>query len=106
MKKQIEFDGTLIKNKKMKRLRIEQRVSKYLVEHSVINIDELIKREISKKIADSILENFELAELDDDSGENKVYSIDLLIGDFSKMMNLLKNKHNAQVVRLEYEEAI
>ncbi len=87
----------------MKRLRIEQRVSKYL-ERSVINIDELIKREISKKIADSILENFELAELDDDSGENKVYSIDLLIGDFPKMMNLLKSKHNAQVVRLEYEE--
>jgi hypothetical protein len=87
----------------MKRLRIEQRVSKYL-ERSVIDSDELIKREISKKIADSILENFELAELDDDSGDNKVYSIDLLIGDFSKMMNLLKNKHNAQVVRLEYEE--
>lgn len=78
-----------IKNKKMKRLRIEQRVSKYL-ERSAIDIDEIIKREISKKIANSILENFELAELDDDSGENKVYSIDLLIGDFPKMMNLLK----------------
>ena len=88
----------------MKRLRIEQRVSIEAIERSAIDIDELIKREISKKIADSILENFEFAELDDDSGENKVYSIDLLIGDFPKMMNLLKNKHNAQVVRLEYEE--
>lgn len=74
----------------MKRLRIEQRVSIEAIERSAIDIDEIIKREISKKIANSILENFEFAELDDDSGENKVYIIDLLIGDFPKMMNLSK----------------
>ena len=73
----------------MKRLRIEQRVSLECLERSAIDINEIIKREISKKIANFILENF-IAELDDDSGENKVYSIDLLIGDFPKMMNLSK----------------
>lgn len=89
----------------MKRLRIEQSVSIEAIERSAIDIDEIIKREISKKIANSILENFELAELDDDSGKNKVYVIDLLVGDYSKNVEIIKNKHNAQVVRLEYEEA-
>jgi len=76
----------------MKRLRIEQRVSIEAIERSVIDIGEIIKREISKKIADSILENFEFAELDDDSGENKVYIIDLLVGDYSKVELVLYSK--------------
>jgi hypothetical protein len=73
----------------MKRLRIEQRVSLERLERSAIDIDKIIKREISEKIANFILENF-IAELDDYKRECKVYTIDLLVGDYSKNDEIIK----------------
>ena len=74
----------------MKRLRIEQRVSLECLERSAIDIDKKIKREISEKIANFILENFNFAKLDDYKRECKVYTIDLLVGDFSKNDEIIK----------------
>ena len=74
----------------MRRFRVEQRVSLEYLERSALDIDKIIKREISEKMANFILENFDFAELDDYGRGDKVYTIDLLIGDYSKNDEIIK----------------